>query len=216
MGNPERAGAEPVPVVMVPEIRDYTRINAEVIALLEAGHSRIRLAGAAGHRLLAFGLRGAWNALIEVDGRAGPELAAEVDAPGLVIVCSEAAAEGAGRGFRSGRLVIVGDAGSAVGYCQQGGTIVVAGSAGPRAGLDLSGGLLVVGGDLGRLAGERQRAGVVLAGGTIGPFAGTGQRGGRLANLAHARPEEWELLRREAAAIGRSWPSSLPLPATLP
>ena len=89
-----------VPVVSIPDIRDYQKINAELVALLDAGHRRVRLAGAEGQRLLGSGLRGAWNALIDLEGLAGTELAAALDAPGLTIVCRGPAADGAGAASR--------------------------------------------------------------------------------------------------------------------
>ena len=67
----------------IPEVREYPRINAEVVRHLDAGHARVVLAGAGGHRLLLHRLTGPWNAVVEVEGHAGPELAAELDAPGL-------------------------------------------------------------------------------------------------------------------------------------
>ena len=45
------------PAIVVPEVRDYTRINAELVRLLDAGHRRVRLAGVDGQRLLVQGLR---------------------------------------------------------------------------------------------------------------------------------------------------------------
>jgi glutamate synthase domain-containing protein 3 len=182
MSRPASPG--PVPTISVPEIRDYERINTELVGFLDEGHPHVRLVGAEGQRLLASRIRGAWNALVEVQGRAGPELAAELNAPGLTIVCSEDAADGAGRALRAGRLVILGDAGDAVGYTQEGGTIVVARSAGARAGLGQGGGVLAVFGAAGRLAGERQSGGrLFVYEAALGPHPGRGQRGGRLIRL---------------------------------
>src|SRR4029453_17950212 len=93
-GRRAMSGGE-APLVVIPEIRDYQRINAEVGRLLADGHGRVRLLGAEGHRLLLAGLRGAWEAVVEVEGRAGPELAADLDAPGLLVVCLGPAADGA-------------------------------------------------------------------------------------------------------------------------
>ena len=175
---------EPVPVVLVSEIRDYDRINAELTQLLDRGHAVVRLAAVEGQRLLAAGLRGAWNATVIVEGNAGPELAAELDATALTIICEGSAADGAGRALRAGTLLIRGDAGDAVGYGQSGGTIVVAGDAGARAGLALSEGVLVLLGAVGRLAGDRQSGGLILVhGNKLGPHANRGQRGGQLVKL---------------------------------
>lgn len=207
-GRPTRD--EPVPVVSVPEIRDYTRINAELVRLLDAGHRRVRLIGAEGHRLLAFGLKGSWPARIEVEGHAGPELAAELDAPRLVVSLSGSAADGAGRGLKAGRLVIRGGAGPVAGYAQEGGSILIFGDAGPRAGLDQRGGWLVVGGSVDRLAGERQEGGRLVVAGAVGPHSGTGRRGGRLVLLAVAGPDDLDAIREEA--FGPDWPDALPIP----
>ena len=169
------------PVIVVPEVRDYTRINAELTRLLDAGHHRVRLAGVDGQRLLAQGLRGNWSAEVIVEGNAGPELAADLLAPGLTVSCTGGASDGAGRGLRLGRLLIHGDTGAAVGYAQAGGMIIVYGSAGPRAGLDQSGGELMILGSVDRLAGERQRRGTIaLFGDHIGPFSGHGRSGGQI------------------------------------
>jgi glutamate synthase domain-containing protein 3 len=170
-----------VPVIVVSEIREYPRINAELAQRLDQGHTRVRLAGAEGQRLLLAGLAGSWNAVVEIEGHAGPELAAELDAPGLTVVCRGAAEDGAGRGLRSGRLLILGRAGDAVGYTQTGGSVAVSGPAGHRAGLDMAGGTLLLLGEVGRLAGERQTGGRLFARtGRLGPYAGHAHRGGRL------------------------------------
>jgi methylamine---glutamate N-methyltransferase subunit B len=175
----------PAASVLVSEVRDYDRINAELIRLLDLGHPLIRLLGVAGQRLLASSLKGAWNAEIRVEGDAGPELAADLDAPGLVIDCEGSAADGAGRSLHAGALIIRGSAGDAVAYRQAGGTIVVAGDAGARAGLGMTGGVLVVMGEMGRLAGDRQAGGTILArAGHIGPFPSRGQRGGDFVRLS--------------------------------
>lgn len=171
----------PATVIPVPEIRDYLRINAEVVQALDAGAPRVVLAGVEGQRLLLAGLIGAWKGLIEIQGNAGPEFAAGLNAPGLTIVVHGHAADGAGRGLRSGRLLIQGDVSEAVGYRQAGGVVVVAGAAGDRAGLELGSGLLVLGSRAGRLTGERQRGGLIAARGPVGPHAGRGRSGGRLA-----------------------------------
>jgi glutamate synthase domain-containing protein 3 len=170
-----------VPVISIPDIRDYQKINAEIVALLDAGHHRVRLAGAEGQRLLGSGLRGAWNALVELEGSAGTELAAALDAPGLTIVCRGPADDGAGRGLRAGRVVILGAAGPAVGYAMEGGTIVVLGPVGPRAGLNQRGGRIVALGPVGPLAAERQAGGSFLVHeDRLGPHSGRGRRGGQI------------------------------------
>ncbi len=169
-----------VPVILVPEIRDFVRINAEIVGLLNLGHDRIRLEGAEGQRLLAAGLVGPWRAVIEVEGRTGPELAANLDAPGLRIVAWGPTVDGAGRGLQAGTVLILGDVGDGLGSAQTGGTLVVVGSAGHRAGLGQSGGTLAVLGATGRLAGDRQSGGICFLGAAgSGPFPGRGQRGGR-------------------------------------
>jgi glutamate synthase domain-containing protein 3 len=172
-------------VVSVPDIRDYHLVNAEVVRRLDAGQRCIRLVGAEGQRLLVAALTGSWDAVVEVEGQVGPELAAGLDAPGLTVVCRGPAADGAARGLRSGLVVLRDDVGVAVGYAQVGGAIVVAGAAGPRAGLNQAGGDLVLLGSVGALAGERQAGGRVFAvAGRLGPHAGRGRRGGRFLTLA--------------------------------
>ena len=64
---------------------------------------------------------------LEVEGVAGPELAAGLEAPGLTIVARSDVLDGAGSGLVEGLLVVLGSAGSAVGYAQQGGLIAVTG-----------------------------------------------------------------------------------------
>lgn len=183
--NPDRPEGALPPVLAIPEIRDYQRINAELAALLDAGHRRVRLEGAEGQRLLVSGLVGAWEAVVEVDGRTGPECAADLDAPGLVVVCSGRAADGAGRGLKAGRVLFLDGAGDATGYAQEGGLLVVAGPVGHRAGLAQAGGTLALLGPVGRLAGERQSGGrAFVVPGRIGPHAGRGRVGGRWIELA--------------------------------
>lgn len=171
-------------VIAVPEIRDYHAINAQLVGRLDSGHRTIRLAGVRGHRLLAAGLAGGWSAVIELDGDAGPELAAGLDAPGLTIVCRGRADDGAATGLRAGTVLVLGTVGVALGYAQRGGLVVAADGAGARAGLRQSGGDLVLIGRVGPLAGERQSGGCLFAvGDRLGPHAGHGRRGGRFVNL---------------------------------
>ena len=184
MTTPPGREDRPVAVVSVPDVRDYLRINAELVAHLDAGHARVRLAGTEGQRLLASGLAGPWNAVVEIDGRAGPELVAELNAPGLTVVCGGSAADGAGRSLRAGRLLIRGEAGAGLGYAMEGGTVVVLGAAGPRAGLNQRGGTIAALGAVDALAGERQSGGrFFVHEDQIGPHAGRGARGGRLVRL---------------------------------
>jgi glutamate synthase domain-containing protein 3 len=171
-------------LIDVPDIRDYQKINAEIIARLDRGSRAIRLLGVEGQRLLLEGLSGRWSAVVEIQGRAGPELAAGLNAPGLTVLCRGAAADGAGRSLQEGRLLIHGDAGAGLAYGQQGGVVVVAGDAGERAGLNQTGGTIVVLGNVGALGAERQAGGTFLAfADRIGPMAGRGHRGGRLVLL---------------------------------
>jgi glutamate synthase domain-containing protein 3 len=179
------AAGRPIPTVSIPDIRDYARINAELVLRLDEGHALVRLSGAEGQRLLAARLSGPWTAVVEIDGAVGPELAAELDAPGLTVVCLGRAADGAGRGLRAGRVLILGDAGDALGYTQEGGAIIAAAGAGPRAGLGQRGGTLLVLGQVGPLAAERQSGGrTIVFGNRLGPHPERGCRGGRLIRLA--------------------------------
>src|SRR4051794_29906274 len=74
-----RGRSEPAATsIPVPELRDYHQINAELVRRLDLGQRHVRLEGVAGHRLLVAGLAGPWQAIVEVDGNAGPELAAEL------------------------------------------------------------------------------------------------------------------------------------------
>ena len=178
-------GGLPASVLAVPEIRDYQRLNAALAALLDAGSRRVVLSGAEGQRLLASGLSGPWRAVVEVEGWAGPELAAGLNAPGLTVVCRGQAADGAGGGLRDGRLIVLGEAGAGAGYAQRGGSIVVAGDCGPRAGLNQSGGVLVLLGRVGILGGERQSGGhLYVSSGHAGAHPGRGRRGGRFVEVA--------------------------------
>jgi glutamate synthase domain-containing protein 3 len=166
--------------IPVPELRDYHQINAEILRHLGLGQHRIRLEGVEGQRLLAAGLSGPWHAVIEVDGNAGPELAAGLDAPGLTVVCRGKAADGAGRGLVDGTIIVLGAAAAAIGYLQRGGLIVAAGDAGPRAGLCQREGVLVLLGSAGALAGERRAGGnLYLRIPCAGRHLDFGARGGR-------------------------------------
>ncbi len=173
------------PQVSIPDIRDYERINAELVDHLNAGHTRVRLVGAEGQRFLAAGLSGPWKGVVDVEGRAGPELAAGLNAPGLTVVCHGFAADGAGRGLRQGRLVLLDNAGDGLAYAQEGGWILAVRNVGHRAGLNQRGGVLIVLGGLGRLAGERQSGGKFFTfRDRLGLHAGLGHRAGQLLDLA--------------------------------
>jgi glutamate synthase domain-containing protein 3 len=182
--GPDRGPIAAESTLSIPELRDYQRINAELVQRLDGGATRIRLLGAEGQRLLLAGLAGAWSALVEIEGDAGPELAASLDAPGLTVVAQGASADGAGSGLRSGRLILRGATGDALAMSQEGGTILAAAAAGHRAGLGQRGGLLVILGAVGRLAGERQAGGWLFAyRDRLGPHAGHGRSGGSFIRL---------------------------------
>ncbi|MHC5537971.1 GltB/FmdC/FwdC-like GXGXG domain-containing protein, partial [Singulisphaera rosea] len=122
------------------------------------------------------------------------EIAAGLDAAGITVVCRGPAADGAGRGIRAGRLVILGDTGESVAYGQVGGIVYVEGNAGHRAGLNQQGGTLLIRGRVGRLAGERQNGGWLFAfDDRIGPNPGRGRRGGRLVRLLSQDPKATSL-----------------------
>jgi len=171
----------PEAVIDVPDVRDYQRINAELIQLLDQGIRRIRLIGVESQRLLLAGLCGSWSATIEIEGNAGPELAAGLNAPDLKIVCLGSAADGAGSNLVGGQLLILGNAGVCTGVSQQGGSIIIAGSTAERAGLNQRGGILLLLGKVQALAGERQMGGTLVAQNRLlGPQVGRGRRGGQL------------------------------------
>jgi len=208
-GNPEP------PTLVIPEIRDYQRINAELATLLDQGHPRIRLEGAEGQRLLVAGLTGSWRAVVEVEGWTGPEFSADLNAPGLSVVALGPTADGAGRGLRSGTVVILGGAGDAAGNNQSGGLLIVVGPTGHRTGLAQSGGTLVVLGSTGRLASDLQSGGrFFVGGGPVGPHPGRGRRGGRLIELpcpGGLDSDDLEAWREVESAAAR-WVDSSSLP----
>lgn len=170
--------------ILVPELRDYHQINAELVRRLDLGQRHVRLEGVAGHRLLVAGLAGPWNALVEIDGNAGPELASDLDAAGLTVVCRGNAADGAGSHLLAGKLIILGTAGTALGYLQCGGLILASAGVGPRAGLHQRGGDLVLLGTSGALAGERRSGGqLFLRASLVGGHLGFGALGGRCIDI---------------------------------
>lgn len=212
----EAEGGRKPPRLMIPEIRDYQRINAALVALLDRGHPRVCLDGAEGQRLLASGLRGNWSATVEIVGRTGPETAANLDAPGLTVIANGPTADGVGQGLAAGRILIRGDAGDVSGYAQSGGLLVVLGSAGHRSGLWQSGGILAILGEVGRLAGECQSGGrFFLPSAPIGPHASRGQTGGRVIADEVEGPIDpddhaaWREV-RNLVALALAPPSSLP------
>jgi formylmethanofuran dehydrogenase subunit C len=168
-------------ILEVPEIRDYQRINRAVRQALDAGTNRIQLRGVDGQRLLLHRLRGGWHATIEIDGNAGPELARELDAPGLLVDCLGDVADGAAGALAGGAIFIRGNAGLALGIDQRGGLIVAQGATQARAGLNQRGGVLWLLGSAGPLAGERQQGGILLlSGALVGPLRGHARQGGEI------------------------------------
>lgn len=148
--------------------------------MLDLGCPRIRLEGVSQQRLLLWGLRGPWEAAVEIHGHAGPELAAELDAPGLIVLAHDPVDAGVGQGMLSGSVWVRAAAGELAGYGQAGGVLVVQRHCGDRAGLRQRGGLLMLLGSAGRLAGERQSGGMIVCRGPLGPLAQRGQTGGLL------------------------------------
>ncbi len=208
--NEPPAGADqgrPGVVIPVPEIRDYHEINKEIVRHLDEGRKTIRLSSVRGQRLLAAGLRGEWSATIVMEGDAGPELAAGLDAPGLIVIGLGSSADGAASGLRAGTVVLLGGAGPALGYAMRGGRVVAAGSVGPRAGLGQSGGEIVVLGEAGPLAAERQSGGrFVVGSGRLGPHPGLGQRGGELVLMKPEDLDRLEILKPVREWIGSGSP----------
>ena len=82
-----------------------------------------------------------------------------MDAPGLTVVCRGPAADGAARGLRAGRVLILRRRRPAMGYAQEGGSILAARRRRAAPGLNQKGGVLILLGPVGRLAGERQGGG---------------------------------------------------------
>jgi glutamate synthase domain-containing protein 3 len=209
----DRPTASSIPV---PELRDYHEINKELVRHLGLGRTHVRLEGVEGQRLLVSGLTGPWEAVIEVDGNAGPEVAAEMDAPGVTVVCRGTAADGAGRGLIAGTLIILGAAGAATGYLQRGGLIVAAGDAGPRPGLCQREGDLVLLGRAGLLAGERRTGGrLFLHLGRAERHRDFAARGGRSVSLGCGpslieglAPDDRRLVERALELIDRYVPSA--------
>ncbi len=194
---------EPDALVDVAEIRDYAQINAHLVQALDRGARVVRLTGVDGQRLLGFRLKGPWNAVIEVDGPAGPELAAEMDAPNLRVVALQNAADGAGRGLRAGRLLILGSVADGLGYSMLGGSILALGGAGARAGLRQQGGLLAISGPVGPLAAERQSGGTFWSlAGPIGNHPSRGRRGGRLLANGFDTPDTPDRAQLRDATLG--------------
>jgi glutamate synthase domain-containing protein 3 len=197
-------------VVPVNEIRDYHRINAEVAHALDRGAKLVRLTGVEGQRLLLAGLRGPWRATVEVSGDAGPELAAGLDAPGLLTIVRGSVADGAARSLVAGDILILGVAGDATSNRQAGGTVCCAGRAGNRSGLAMGGGLLLLRGGTGRLAGDRQEGGLIAVQGDLGPFEGRGRRGGRLVRPAEPCDAATTALIRDATRRFQPWLDPVP------
>lgn len=202
-GGQRHPSAPPSPVISIPDIRDYQRINDELVRLLDEGHPLIRLEGAEGQRLLASGLSGRWQARVVIEGNVGPDVASGLDAPGLTVEVTGRSADASGHSLRSGTLILRGATGDGLGYHQLGGTIVALADAGHRAGLMRCGGVLAILGSCGRLLAERQSGGVVFARrSVVGPNAGHAPRGGRLVllpdgpDLSSLDPEDARLLER--------------------
>ena len=58
-GEPADSSADSnIPIISVPEVRDFIRINAEIVGLLNLGHAHIKLMGVDGQRLIGAGLFG--------------------------------------------------------------------------------------------------------------------------------------------------------------
>ena len=178
-----------VPVISVPDLRDYWLINRFIERLLDQGQTLIQLVGVERQRLLLSGLRGPWSGRILVEGNPGPEFAAEFDCPGLVVDCRGSVSDGAARALRAGCLVVHGRGGDAIGLNQRGGLVLVLGGAGDRVGLEMIDGILGVVGSVGRLLGERQRGGRILIDqeGARGPYVRHGALGGRVEVMPSGR-----------------------------
>lgn len=203
----EAGAARPNPDVSlsVAEIRDYAQINAYLAGALDRGAKVVRLSGVDGQRLLGFRLQGPWNAVIEVEGRAGPELAAEMDAPGLSVVALEGAADGAGRGLAAGRVVVLGPASDGLGYAMLGGSVLALSGAGARAGLRQNGGLIAIAGPVGPLAADRQSGGTFWAlSGPVGGHPGRGRQAGRLIapGFDEANASDTQMLKGAGSGLG--------------
>jgi methylamine---glutamate N-methyltransferase subunit B len=183
--HPSHRSDRPADVVLaVPEVRDYHAINIEIVRHLDQGCRLIRLSSVRGQRLLAAGLTGHWSAVVDVEGEAGTELAAGLNAPGLIVICRGGAADGGASQLRAGRIVVLGNVGTAFGYAQSGGLAVAVGNVAGRAGLCQSGGDLVLLANTGPMAGERQSGGRLFAyPDRLGPHPGCGSRGGRFVGL---------------------------------
>ena len=206
-GKPAPSHTLPQAMIDVPDIRDYHRINAEVVQRLDQGIQHLKLLGAENQRLLLSRVAGSWSAIVEIEGNSGPELCAGLNAPGLRVICQGSVADGVGSGLIEGKILILGHAGAGAGICQRGGSIVVAGSTGERAGLNQSGGSLVLLGRVASLAAERQSGGTFVAAERfLRDRPGRGRRGGRLMLLPERmeNPTDIELV-QDLLEPFRSW-----------
>jgi glutamate synthase domain-containing protein 3 len=183
--------AEDPQAILVPEIRDYALVNAEIRRRLDAGARLVRLAGVAGQRFLAHDLRGPWQARIEIAGDPGPECASRLDAPGLTVHIDGNSADGLGAELAAGMVWATGHAGDAVGYRQRGGILVICREVGHRAGLEQQAGILAVLGSPGRLPGDRASGGILI---TPKP-----EGGWRMSGLSALDSRQIELVRRLGA-----------------
>jgi glutamate synthase domain-containing protein 3 len=143
-------------------------VNAEIRALIAAGHRRILVRNPGGRHNLAVGRTE--EVEVRFDGPTGYFLGGMIDGPRLRVAGN--CGWSVGECMLSGEIVVDGNAGNSAAAAMRGGTVVVRGDAGARAGVSMKGGVLVVGGSVGYMSGFMMQKGTVIVCGDAGPAIG--------------------------------------------
>lgn len=142
----------------------YRDLNEQVRSALAGKARRVVLENVCGQRYIGCGLRDK-DALIEITGTPGNDMAAFMDGPTLLVHGN--AQDGVGNTMTSGRIVVHGHAGDVLAHSLRGGEIYIRGNAGYRAAIHMKQytepvPVVVVGGALGDYAGEYMAGGILV------------------------------------------------------
>ena len=167
----------------------YRQLNEQIRAALDAGARRLVVRNLCGQRYIGCGLRR--QALLELEGTPGNDLAAFMDGPSIVVRGN--AQDGVGNTMTSGEIVVHGHAGDLLAHSLRGGRIFVRGGAGYRCGIHMKQfhepvPVVMIGGTLGDYAGEYMAGGILIVLGLdappgaplVGNYLGTGMHNGAI------------------------------------
>lgn len=177
----------------------YRDLNRQMWEANKNGTSSFVLKNVCGQRYIGSQVYG--DALIEIHGTPGNDLASFMEGPTIVVHGN--AEDAVGNTMNSGRVIVHGHAGDVVGFSMRGGELYIKGNVGYRGAIHMKASLdkaplMVVGGRARDFLAEYMAGGTLVVLGLglpegdsiVGRFAGTGMHGGKMFIRGQVEPHQ--------------------------